>query len=331
LIVRAIRAIPDSVKRAALLLLVVACGSPETPRPPPKPGGPRVIPLVAARESGLYEITAEGRDVRRLSATPAQHPRWQARGWRIMFLTRDDRDAKELRAIEIGTQKEQVVARVRSRIDCPAKIELRVQDPADFVVGGTRACMRLMDRNSNMASYALVIHVDLLSGKSTNYLSLAPASCKLPRRESEVSCEDLSQDIVEEDDPPAAAPPPEIELPHAGPPGFTVHSRSPSGRWVLLRGNDLEGDYMHYQIVLYEVATKQSFPIAGVIAGGGPWPAPLTAEQLAFEPERLGRVLGDVVAETPVYWIRGREERLVVGEDLVVPGVGVVHVGQLAY
>jgi hypothetical protein len=61
-------------------------------------------------------------------------------------------------------------------------------------------------------------------------------------------------------------------------------------------------------------------------ARGDAWPAPLSAEQLALDP-----IVGDVVAETSIYWLEGHADRLVVGESLVVPGVRVVDVGQLAY
>ena len=328
--------IPRGVKRAALpvLLLLAACWSRTPPTAqPPRAAAPGVVPLVAARESGLYEITADGRDTRRLSATPAQHPRWLVPGRRLLFL---NRDTTELRSLDLDSAKEQVIARIHSRLDCPSgfvgsdgpdpTVELRIEEEGDFAVAGTRACLHLMDRNSNMASYSLDIHVDLSTGRTTDYLSIAPESCKLPRAEapSATSC-DVAAEASRE-------PTPAPELQHAGPPGFTVHSWSPTRRWVLLRGNDMEGDYMHYQIVLYEPATRRSFPITSHRAArGDSWPAPLTAAQLALDPTQLNAITGDVVAETSIYWLEGRGDRLVVGESLVVPGVRIVDVGQLAY
>jgi len=321
-----------------LVVWVAACGShaptatpPTTTMATPRAGELRGAPLVAAREDGLYELTADGRDVRRLSATPAQHPRWHVPGRRLVFLTRD---AGELRALELDTAKERVIARVRSRLDCPSgfvspdgpdpTVELRLHEDADFVVDARRACLRLMDRNSNMASYLVDIRIDLATGRTVDYLSIAPESCKLPRREAPAHCEGAALVTVARDLEPR-------DLEPAGPPGFTAFARSPSGRWVVLRGNPMEGDYIHSQVVLYEPATRRSFPVVGELAEkGGGWPAPLTAEQLALDAAQLGQIVGDVVGETSIYWLEGRDDRLVIDETLVIPGVRIVRVGQLA-
>jgi hypothetical protein len=316
-----------------MLLLVAACGS-RAPSPrraiepaiTPEPGH---VPLVAARENGLYEIGPDGRDVRRLSATPAQHPRWQVPGRRILFLTRD---TSEVRSLDLVTAKEQVVARIRPKIGCPRSIvgstagdstvDLGIQEHADFTVDGDRACLELMDRNSNMASYLVNVRIDLATGATTDTVSIAPAECKLARREAPPRCVGHPAPIVDLD----------RTLEHAGPAGFTVQSWSPSGRWVVLRGNDEEGDSMHFQIVLYELATRNTFPILGEhLEHGDAWPQPLRAVQLAKDAEDLAPLVGDVVGETPIHWLPGPDDRLVVDEYLVVPGVRIAHAGQLAY
>jgi hypothetical protein len=325
-VIRDLSASGRAALAAAASILAAACGSRAAPAPLAHQGASRGVTLIAARESGLYEITVDGRDVRQLSATPAQQPRWQVPGRRLLFLTHD---AAELRSLDLGTAKEQVVARLRNRLDCPGGrspagpvpwIELEVHDDDDFVVQPERACLRLMDRNANMADYILDLRVDLATGRTAEYVVTTRDDCKLPRREAPFC--GLHAEPVLPDAP---------ELEHAGPADFLAMSASPSGRWVVLRGPLVMGDYLYNPYVLYEPATRRTFPIAGeLVAESGAWPAPLTSEQLALDASELGSLVGLIIVETPIYWLAGPADRLVVGEHLVVPGVRIAQVGQLA-
>jgi hypothetical protein len=330
-----------------LVLLVAGCwGRGPAGAPPPGSAEARGAPLVVAREDGLFEIAADGRDVRRLSATPAEQPRWQVKGQRLVFLTRD---YGELRSLDLATGREQVVAKIRSKLACDGdgdgdgggpiltenpgaearEIELRIHSSDDVVVQGTRACLRLMDRNSNMSFYALDVRVDLATGKVADYLSLALEHCKLPQSKPPDECTAAPLPSIAAA---GGAYDPAFEASVAGPTGLGVQSRSPSGRWALLRGNVEQGDYIHSQIALYEVATRRTFPIVGgLVENSSAWPAPLTPAQLALDAGELGRILGDVVGETTIYWLAGPGDRLVIDEALVVPGVRIVDIGQLAF
>ena len=79
------------------------------------------------------------------------------------------------------------------------------------------------------------------------------------------------------------------------------------------------------------MATRRTFPVVGPLAHDVEWPAPLTPAQLALDADGLGRILGDVVAETTIYWLAGPRDRLVIDEVLVVPGVRIAGIGQLAF
>lgn len=318
------RACPRTRTALAALALVAACGS-RPPAPPlahAAPPPPRAIPLIAARETGLYEITRDGGDVRRLCATPAQRPRWLVPGKRLLFLSRD---TTQLRSLELPAATERGIAQLPIAFPpCPGGTgpawPLRLHGDDDFVVEPGRACIRLMDRNANMASYYLDLRVDLATGRTESYARAIADLCKLPQREPP-SCDHDLRPLR------ASAGP----LEHAGPAGFWAQSLSPTGRWAVLLGNHEEGDYLYEQIALYEIATKRSFPVPGVRRpSSAAWPAPLTAAQLALGAEQLGQILESVTGETPVYWLAGPDDRLVVGEALIVPGVRIAPVGQLA-
>jgi hypothetical protein len=327
------RALSISTRAAVTLVLLVAaaCESRTTSRPPPAPltntgvAPPPRATLIAAREDGLYELTTDGRDVRRLSATPAQQPRWQVPGKRVLFLTRD---TSELRSVELATMKEQLVARMRNRIECSNGLreELKLEDDDNFFVEPGRACIRLTDRNPRIAAFRLDVRVDLATGQTAEYMDYAEHinhvahTCKLPHSKA----------------PPCGPEPqafPEIIAPieHAGPPNFRASLVSPSGRWAVLRGNFTPGDTFFDQVVLYDRTTRRTFPLGGTQAvRTGAWPAPLTAEQLAADASELYELLGPTTYETPVYWLAGPDDRLVFDEALVIPGERIVYVGQLA-
>ena len=337
-------AIPNGVRALAITFLglasltapLAACWSrspARSPEPAAEAPGER---LVAARSDGIFELSRDGRELRKLSSTHASAMRWLVPQERLLILTEE---TGELRALELATGAERVVARVRTTLACAApadvdpvdaQVRLDVQDDSDFTVGPTHACLTLMDRNANMASYRVEVRVDLTTGTSTEDFTIAPPECQLPQRE-QPGCARYGNFASEA---PAGASS-DAEPPHefAGPPGFTISSWSPSRRWVLLQGNESIGDYIHSQIVLYEVATRRTFPLLGddvAALGGARWPAPLTAAQLALAPEELAPLVGDVVGETPIYWLAGRDDRLVVEDRLVLPGARVLQVGRLA-
>jgi hypothetical protein len=109
-------------------------------------------------------------------------------------------------------------------------------------------------------------------------------------------------------------------------PGYDAERISPSGRWLLLAGDESEGDYMHRKLVLLDRRTGALYPIVADREG---WPQPLAsaggrAKSLAVP--IAGTI--DVVTETDVRWLGSSEptEVLVIGSLVVKPGVSAFSV-----
>jgi hypothetical protein len=232
----------------------------------------------------------------------------------------------------------------------------------DFQVGGGLACVTFMDRNENMADVRMQakVRLDDLTVERKLQISL---HCEHEDEDAgfsdgfpECDARELSFVVgapvgpktaaggpyrveegrvlrrVDDHDELVAGPFPCIDddgKPTTkdcpwGLPTFEPVSSSPSGRWVVLRGNYAEGDYIHSQWLLLDTHRGELFAIA---EGTKAWPAPLTPAQLGAL--TYDTVVNGVVAETPMIWLAG--DRLVIETRLILPGEAVVEMpGYLA-
>jgi hypothetical protein len=187
-------------------------------------------------------------------------------------------------------------------------VPLSIQQATDFEVDGARerVCLRLQDRNTNMANVALDVVVDLSDGAVRRWLAFAEPGCN-PGRDVQLGA------ATERCDPVNQAP------------AFWPELRSPSGRWLLDAVEAAEGDYMHWRLLLVDVDRREVFAVP---SRAGAWPKPLA--RLGHD-TALGTPLedaSDVVAESDVRWL-GQDEgsELLVIDDLVVrPGHGAFSV-----
>lgn len=323
------------VNAALLLALVAACGSRPAPTappiaaPPPEVRAPRSDTLVVARRDGVHEIDLAGRPVRRLTATPAAHPRFVPNSAALVFIATE---AKQLRRIDRATGKETVLAELPRPANCPGQdpYEVEPQSHHDVWVdgGGCTANVRLMDRNENMVSASYGLRVELATGRTETRMTMSPCADIDPAPFTIATCPANAEDSRWR----AAGEIADAEA-HADAPrpnGFEPRWLSPSGRWLVVAGNESMGDYMHYEIALVDLETRNVYPVLGDRAEPGRgWPTALTPAQLARDANQPS-VLGDVVAETRIEWLAPRD-LLVIDDVLVVPGRAILDVGDIAY
>lgn len=120
--------------------------------------------LITGGDFGLAVIDADGKVVQQLSKTPTSHPRWTADHQALVFLA----ESGELRRLELASGKETVLGKLPATLTpCPGKTidptRLRIQEDEDFAFenGGRAICIRLQDRNINMADVIVTFSVDL--------------------------------------------------------------------------------------------------------------------------------------------------------------------------
>jgi hypothetical protein len=294
----------------ALSASVVPVAPPAASAPSAQEGPPGPT-LIVAGEGGIDEITLEGKTTRKLSRTPASRPRWLHPTGDVLFVVPSK---LELRRLSPATGKEEVIARLPRGEACRSLQPLSVQEDMDFIIDMKRsvACLSLMDRNMNMMSLRLDARVNLTTHEvKSGVVTDLSHNCKEdPKAQAIFDC---SRERFF--NPPAPAPPPAgLALPA----GFHVESRSPSGRWLALGGEVIEGDYMHRKLLLLDSETRRVYPIVE-----GPWPRPLA-------PESPSDTV-DVVGESTIRWVQ-RVDALVVDMLLVKPGEQTVRLsGDVAF
>lgn len=105
--------------------------------------------------------------MRRLSATPAAHPRFVPNSTALVFIATA---SKELRRLDPATGKETVLAKLPGPAQCPGEDDYEVEPQSHHDVWvdgeGCTANVRLMDRNENMANVSYGVRVDLASGRT---------------------------------------------------------------------------------------------------------------------------------------------------------------------
>jgi len=321
--------------------------------------------LVVADAQGLSGHSWDGSSTRVISTGPTLHPRWFGADHVLALAPKRGSELSggaRLEQISLVDGKRSTLAELPSFSCVPAKkpegnapapdpVRLDVQTTADFQIDGDKhiACLDLMDRNTNLATLAVRVRVDLSSGQVARWLTLGAEDCQLPAdMVAGVPPEDdVCNTVMQFDPPPPAAtaafgfafedeqvteagtngkPQPTATLE-----GYEEEQVSPSGRWLLLGGDPEEGDYMYRRLVLLDRSTGALFPLRGE---PGSWPAALKP---AGKRKTVRTPIQQAVLlefEADVRWIgdSAESELLVIRDLLVRPGERSFSVvGELAF
>ena len=299
----------------------------------PAPPGPTVI---VAGESGIRVVAADGSALKTLRAGAARWPRRLPGGAGVLFLVPE---TWELRRIGLDGTGEALVARLPDPlVTCPAAdgeeavtlraTDLSVQSDEDFAVtaAGDAACLRLADRNANMADQTVELRVALATGALSLRVELpdgcGPPSdapvCAWPVPPAIVAPPAHPFDVVDGNLVRRSGGATTVVSALGGAQDFSVDARSPSGRWVAVSGLISEGDYIHRSLFLLDADGGMLRPVVA-----GAWPDPLPVGGLAALGEE-GPETADVVGESTIAWVG--DDLLRVDALLVVPEKGGVQI-----
>ena len=284
---------------------------------------------------GVLEVDARGKAVRVVSPSRASAGRRLPGGTEAVLYLPARRALTRL-DLQSGTEKTVITLPERaptcSQGETIATRELDVQSPSDLLLDAPRAaCLTLLDRNANMASYGLTVYADLAGGPPR----LSPTLGSCPEYKGPWCKRDMSVK------PGRPAPKRLPGLPEA----VVGESTSPSGRWTLVWFVSDSGDYLYLSYYLLDNMQKNYLGIPGANA---PWSKRITTAELAQAasepvgaegeyaeeseggPPRapLGPHLATqvVVGETEARWT-GNGDTFVLGNLLVDPAVSVVDLG----
>ncbi|MEO8179096.1 MAG: hypothetical protein ABI895_09710 [Deltaproteobacteria bacterium] len=314
--------------------------------------------LVVGSERGLEIWSTKGKLERRVVAGPALHPRWLDSGAVLVLVPAKPgtlSHGAELQRITLADGKRTTLAQLPT-FSCtekgeapgnePDEYDVDLQDESEFEIDPAQgaACLRLQDRNDNMVSLALSVRVDLASHKVERWLALGEDVCQPPAdvhppppQDENGSSEpqgwcvlsSLRQyalpkpsasrpfDLSEEGQVRERTPQGWRNVLHIA--GYSAELASPSGRWLVLGGDQSDGDYIHRSLVLLDRDRGQVYPIVT-----GDWPEPLQPKGKAH-PQLATPIEGTMpaVGETEVRWIGTAEaEVLIVDGFALRPGVG---------
>jgi hypothetical protein len=307
---------------------------------PPAVAGaaPTMNSLLIAGANGIQEVDLEGTVLRTISKTSAGNARYLAKREGVLF-EGSDGDLWITMLADGGTKRlAKLPKQFKACADMPdypkghrfARSDLEVQSETDFQVdkGGEIACLTLADRNDNMANFSASLVVNLKTGKAQTY----GTGCK----GTEANGPDCSSTDWWRIQP---APVNRAKFPYAladgrlvkretdgkttrvaklGTGDFQEDQLSPSGTWVAIKGNESDGDFIHFQLFLLNRADGRVWP------AGKAQSAALTAKQLATL-DKAEIETQDIVGETSLHWIPGHDLLLVDGNILVKPGEGAIE------
>ena len=311
--------------------------------------------LIVGSKRGLEAWQPDGSGKRMISRGVALRPRWIDATRVLVIVSRDSDLAKgaRLERISLSDGKRSKVAKLppfacKQPADAKpdstqeSQLDLAIQDPSDFVVdkGGQKACISLMDRNINMMTYALEVAIDLKKGKVERWLTAGGDTCippdgvELAESEAKLDCSAAERSPQSQ----VVAPPfpftftengilkkgqgeegdPVLKIPGYAP---NEDATSPSGRWMVLSGDQEDGDYIHRSLVLLDREKGEVFPLRL----SRTWPAPLRAggkQKLPHIKTPIAKTSG-AVGETDVRWLGTStdSERLIIDDMVVKPGV----------
>jgi hypothetical protein len=191
---------------------------------------------------GVLEVDARGKAVRVVSPSRASAGRRLPGGAEALVYVPEQH---ELRRLDLNTGTEKVVIRLPERAptcsqgETIATRELDVQSPSDLLLDPPRAaCLTLMDRNLNMASYGLTVYANLTGGPHR----VSPSLGSCPEYKGPWCKRDMSVK------PGRPAPKRLPGLPEA----VVGESTSPSGRWTLVWFVSDSGDYIYLSYYLLD-------------------------------------------------------------------------------
>ncbi|MBP9086785.1 MAG: hypothetical protein KBG15_11740, partial [Kofleriaceae bacterium] len=272
--------------------------------------------IVVAGANGVAELRFDGTLVKQWSHTAAKQPRFDREHRRLMFLSANNRDVREL---HFGDGKERVLATLPPTFElCAAAPDypkgeifsldrLDVQADEDFVIAGNdnAACLSLKDRNVNMLNVDVNVHIDFTTGRVHTAMVMPPCQGKLV-----ATCPRV---------PPRPAPPAPnsaarwpydvengnivkrtgtntVVTQRLGVDNFSIDlaGASASARWLPIRGNVTQGDYIHASLLLVDRSNGSIWPIKV-----GPT-SPLSSQEIRAI-ESVATV--DVVGESSIRWI----------------------------
>ena len=210
---------------------------------------------------------------------------------------------------------------------------LYVQAPRDFQTRDGAACVSLLDRNENMASYGLDLTVDLASGGVLARVGLdaeesctdrelltgtvaarcEPGAANLPWVES-AAAETSRDDFPARFDEPSRTVTIDAVVARLCPPGHTSESpdddwgicsefdsRSPTGRWELLTGLWSEGDSIYRDVLLFDRSDGSLWQID--TSDDAPRFVPVAPADIFTEASEYGRLA--LVGESDYAWLPG--------------------------
>jgi hypothetical protein len=373
----AVQAPAGSVPQAA----ANAGATPARAAPGPSPGAPATAPapseaappeLIVGSARGLEAWSTSGKLERLISPGPALHPRWLDGDSIVVIAPRGERDlvdGAEIQRVVVRTGERETVA-VLPPFACapPAEplvtgefpLQLDIQDESDVDLDPAHPylCLRLLDRNINMASLGVSARIDLRTHSVERWLWVGedvctpPAAVQLgepPEPCGTASGETSSGTRDETVGATAAATAYRFDMPDADgkvvertPSGvktvlrlgadYSPEMPSPSGRWLVLGGDGVEGDYIYRSLVLLDRQDGHIYPI---VTPQGPWPAPLATTGEGARRRVRAPIHGtvQVTGESALSWLQPSPgvELLVVEGTVLQPGVGGFAVdGQLA-
>lgn len=316
------------------------------------PAGPSLaapidpLDLLVGTAKDLVVWGRDGKRKRVVSKGEARHPRWLNATTVVVMRTggRPVGEGAVLETISLEDGARHRVTRI-PKFKCAggtaedSAFPLDIQEDDDFSTSeaGDQICLNLQDRNINMASVGLQIVVSVKDGKVRRWLDLGKEECPPPAGVSTRAPPDVcgrghrGPVAVDDERPPPAYPvtlnssDEEIVVKGEAGGAFKIHDysedqTSPSKRWVVLSGENEDGDYIHRKLVLLDRQSGKVFPI---LEKGKTWPAPLaitgTGKRRRIKvPIEQGF---PVVGETPVFWLGpASREILIVDHSVVVPG-----------
>ena len=317
------------------------------PAPPAEPE------LIVGSKRGLEAWSPDGKRKRLISAGPAFHPRFLDEGTVLVINKKHEAlsEGATFQRVSLADGKRETIAKL-PKFDCGSgpdadmlsNVNAQSEDDVTVDIERGALCLNLQDRNSNMATVGVQVRVDLKSGKVERWLDLGVEACQPPRTvhvgDAPWSCQGGSEpppsersfayDMSQDDTGKVQHTTPDGVQTALSIPGYSPEKPSPSGRWLILAGDETEGDYIYRSLILLDREQGRVFRIPHP---QGRWPAP-------FQPKGAKRTLEtpidktvQVTGESDVRWLGDGAplELLIIDGSIVNPGVGTFTVnGQIA-
>ncbi|HEY3496470.1 MAG TPA: hypothetical protein VGK73_17345 [Polyangiaceae bacterium] len=274
---------------------------------------------MVAGKDGVFELDARGAVKRRIGTlSGAAAPRFLPGGRSLLVLQANER----LVELELATGEERTLSGPwTASIACagaePVEVGLQADDALELASDGRHVCLELSDRNTNMASYVLSLRANLARRTFEARWTLG---CDTAKSLERFRC-------TTEDEPQPRAAGFGYDFDSSGRllerplgsdgDGWSFAAASANERWLVLRGNQEDGDYIHFNLLVVDRQRGAVFPVPEAYVTAAPiWPAPLTSADLADPSrERLGTRAGDFVTESSIRFLDG--DRLVI-DDLLL-------------